>query len=419
MNHNLIIRKYPNNEIRAVLYRTKNSSPCGNSVNTDDDQRDGIFDSRPEIKPGTDSPGDAVPHLDISSKLSPGYGETPRKTRFGLNAKRTISRCSGVFEHDKIPKEECLFLTGTIPGGTREAFDAVARWSSWIVKSVKTWISNAGVDSNYSMYCWEFQSRGALHLHYLLTVKDEKTRLFVMWKWAMKWGQLLDAVGKKEGVDMWKRIDGTTWAGKKSVLQAPAQYVRKSVGAYLSKYLSKQAPAPDNNIVGEFLTPVRWWGCSRPLLARLSELSDEVKVEWIAFKDYRSVWERVVEGFRGAAEGFHEYCDKLGFAKVAVSFTQDSDAIYHEFWRDFKCNLNHGNVANNLTGCSPWRPSPETATSGTTWTERLSVNTRRFADQIRVRACFFLSFGKVPKLSKMQWLNIVLKKKPKQLCLSI
>jgi hypothetical protein len=251
----------------------------------------------------------------------------------------------------------------------------------------------------------------------LLTVKDEKTRLFVMWKWAMKWGQLLDAVGKKEGVDMWKRADGTTWANRKSVLQAPAQYVRKSVGAYLSSYISKNAPEPGNNIVGECMNPVRWWGCSRPLLARLGELTDTIEKAVCDRRHYNQVLDRVWDGFSGLASGFHRYSDKLDFARVFVAFDEESSVLFNEFWRDFKCKANLGIVVNSSTGCLPWQPLPEMATSGQTSIIRQSLSMRGFADQIRVCVHFSLSFGRVPKLSRMQWRNTVLKRIKKRMTL--
>jgi hypothetical protein len=394
MHHTLKINLYPNNEIRSVIYRTPNRSSDCSPDHIGVDENGGDFDSGSEIKSADCAPGVSVSNLDISSKLSPGYGGIPRKTRFGLNARRVLARCAGVFEADGIPNEESIFLTGTIPGGTKEAFDAVAKWSSWIVKSVKTWISNAGVEDNYSMYCWEFQKRGALHLHYLLTVKDEKYRLFVMWKWAIKWSQLIDSVGKKEGVDMWKKADGSTWANRKSVLQAPAQYVKKSVGAYLAKYLSKQAPSPGNNIEGECLNPVRWWGCSRPLLARMKELSAELVVEWIPLNRYRSLWEKVVGGFASLGSGFHEFSDKLGYARVVVGYDEDAGQLYNQFWRDL-CNRNRSIVANSL---QVWRHLPgsaETPTSGKTLPPCLALSTPESAASTPESRCSSLTSGLV------------------------
>ncbi len=417
MNYNLKIAEYPNNEIRATLYRVTNRRSCADSCDAIPDEVGGDLGSKPDSERDSGS----VPPLDISAELSrkslPGYGGVPKATKFGLNARRIISRCAGVFDRDEIPNCQCLFLTGTIPGSTKEAFDAVAKWSSWLVKSVKTWISNCGVTDNYSLYCWEFQSRGALHIHYLVLVKDPIIRQLVMWKWAMKWGQLIDAVGKKEGVDMWRKSDGSTWAGRKSVLQAPAQFVRHSVGSYLSDYLSKNSPEPGKNIVGECMNPVRWWGASRPLLQRMRELSSEFIIEGIGFSRHRYMWERVCRGFKGAAAGYHEYCDKLGFARIAVAFCEDAGLIFNNFWRDLKCNRNRGIVANYSIVCRLLRDLSGPPTSGRIWMSRLAVSTRRFAGLIPGAAFSPWRCGKGTRVFRAHLLNIALRKMPKQLSL--
>lgn len=328
MRFSLKIQHYPNNEIRATLYRAHSS--------------------RVSVEGCSVSDGDPTPPLDITSKLSPGdsnhkpgFGSIPAVTKFGLNAKRTIQRASGVFDHDKIPKNELLFLTGTIPGSRREIYDALAKWSSWSIKAIKTWLSNSGVSGNYSMYCWEFQKRGALHVHYLVWIPDEDIRKMVAEKWKEKWAQILDSIGEREGIDMWQQSNGRTWKGHRAILQAPAQTVIKSVGAYLSKYLSKNAPNPSSLVGGGNppLCPVRWWGVSRPLLERLGELSSVLIVEEIGFHQYRRVWDEMQVRFRDLASPSYEYCDKIGWSKVLVSFDEDSGQLYNCIWRDYR----HGN----------------------------------------------------------------------------
>ena len=415
MHYTLKIKEYPNNEVRATIYRVQAGRSLGDCDDAGSDEADGNFDSNS----GTSSDPCTESSLDITSKLSrdrpPGYGGIPKKTRFGNNARRTISRCAGVFERDGILREECLFLTGTIPGSTGEAFDAMACWSSWVVKSVKTWLSNLGVSDNYSAYVWEFQDRGALHLHYLVLVKDPIIRLKVLWKWAIKWGQLIDKVGSLAGVDMWKKNENWSWKNQKSVLQAAAQYVHKSVGSYLSKYLSKNVDGRGKNIVGQSLSPVRWWGCSRPLLQRMRELTDGFEVEVVGPKAVRSVWGKVIDGFRGVASGFHEYSDKLGFARVAVAFDVDGDSTFNQLWRDLRCEKNHGNVGRCSTEWQPLPGLPEMRISGRTSQPNSRGSMRRFAARIRASVCLVLICGLVPKQSRMQLMNIERKKIPRQL----
>jgi hypothetical protein len=155
-------------------------------------------------------------------------------------------------------------------------------------------------------------------------------------KWKGKWSQIIDSVGTKAGVDMWQKADGNSWKHCKSVIQADAQVVIKSVGSYLSKYLSKQAPSPSKGTSGAFLGPVRWWGVSRPLLKRCRELSCEFTLEWIEFGNRERMWDKVREVFSGMADGFHSYTDRLGFARIAVAFGEDAGGLFNDAWRDMR-----------------------------------------------------------------------------------
>lgn len=331
MTYTLRILYYPNNEIRAILRRESSVSCDG------DDRPEG-----PVCDGNGDEPGSTPIPLDITSKLSvaemPGFGGVPRATKFGVNGRRTISRCAGAIEREGIKNEELVFLTGTIPGSTEEAFDAVARYSSWAVKAVKTWLSDLGVKSNYSMYVWEFQKRGALHLHYCVHVPDPLVRSKVLKGWKDRWMGCIDYISKRAGVDCWRRGKGFTWATNKQVIQADAQVVRKSVGSYLSKYLSKfqgrirrrkRSSSP-------WLCPVRWWGCSRPLLALMRSLSFEFERLSIPNGDRGRVLEEVFAIINWSENRVYSYRDLAGSTDVLLTYSPENcDTIFNYLKRDF------------------------------------------------------------------------------------
>lgn len=331
MSQKLVVKSYPNNEIRATFQRESrprnwNTAPGDSGIDADD----GAVSGRPQSCP-----------LDITLKLSdplkPGFGGEPRPTKFGNNARRTISRASGVFERDGDRPEEFVFLTGTIPGSTREAFDAVACYSSWAVKSIKTWISDKGILSAYSLYVWEFQKRGALHIHYCVQVKSAAESAWLIKNWKKKWTEVIDAISEKSGVDCWKINGFRSWKNKKDVLQADAQKVRKSVGAYLSKYLSKKTPTPIKGRYGSrpFLCPVRWWGCSRPLLKRMRELTESFEFESIPQSRIEWLKDVVVLALRGSGNDVYSYWDKAKSTNVLLTYSPCSwQIIYNELWRD-------------------------------------------------------------------------------------
>ena len=301
----IITCEFPNGEVRATI--------CPDQ---------GVGRSRePAIAPK------ALPlTLPPNSEPRPGFGGTPRQTRFGNNARRTLSRCSGVFDRDGIKPSEILFLTGTLPGGTRCAMDALACWSSYAVDLLKSRISKLGITSAYSMYVWEFQRRGALHLHYAIHVPDPGLRIVLLSRFKSIWSDIIDAICKQSGVNLWLAKDGRDWATKKEVLQADAQEVRVSVGSYLAKYLSKQSPyqttADEFGI--PFLPPVRWWGCSRPLLARMRQLSRKLTIERCSLFRIQSAKNSMLEILTYSANAVHTYYSKCRTAQVFLTYDQDN-----------------------------------------------------------------------------------------------
>lgn len=330
MPNRISISIYPNNEVRAIVGReSTSSSKRGNSVADfcRDDESVGVEQR--------DRP------LDITSKLSgaqrPGFGGLPRPTKFGNNARRTISRCAGVFEVDRLFPDEFLLLTGTIPGSTPQAFEAVSRWSSWVVKTIKTWISDKGVESAYSLYVWEFQKRGALHIHYSIHCPDVPKKVELMRGWKQFWTGVIDGVSERSGVDVWEKKRGGTWATNKQVIQADAQVIRRSVGAYLSKYLSKNAPTNKANPWENqrFHGPVRWWGCSRPLLKRCRELTENFKVECISHSAIRDLKEKVIDIMDWSENKLHSYWDKARSTNVLVTYSpEECQTIFSYLKRD-------------------------------------------------------------------------------------
>lgn len=85
-------------------------------------------------------------------RRSAGYGSLPQKpTTFGLNAKRQLIRSGAALESVATP-EECVFLTGTLPGSTAAAYESIAAYSGYIVNNLKSWIAKY-VSAKLDFYC--------------------------------------------------------------------------------------------------------------------------------------------------------------------------------------------------------------------------------------------------------------------------
>lgn len=296
----------------------------------------------------------------------PGWGSLGRETVFGTNARRSLLRCGGVFDADGIPPEEVVFLTGTLPGGTMDAFVAIAAWSSAIVDRLKSWVSKHE-KSTYSLYVWERQGRGALHLHYAVRLSCPVARSAILAGFRGWWYRQMCSVSDAACVDLFAWGNGRgSWRGRPDVIQADAQLCYRSISSYLAKYASKGAGKVGDRCDGEGVKmpwPVRWWGCSRPLTARCRELTkkevfegiswgqEKQKTEFIKgvyedeFNDARELRKLREEGLTAdscedLANIRYRYSDKAKTSEVFVGYGPASESVYNKIVKFFRPEKN-------------------------------------------------------------------------------
>lgn len=260
-----------------------------------------------------------------SDEQKPGFGALPRKTRFGLNAKRSLLRAGGAV--DKLIKSpnEVIFLTGTLPGSTPEAIQTLARYSSFAIHRLKAWV-NKYIPQKKDFYVWELQKRGALHLHYAVVCAEQPIRARIIAGFASQWGRILESVSEQSGVDVFARATGGTWRDRPDKWRFDAQEVRKSVAGYLSKYCGKDSGKVADGI--KAYAPTRWWGVSRPLLEFCRELSGKTYIEFRHYKEAEFLFKKITRLLSGTAAKFWQYREKQMDGVVSVSYTQKG------FWND-------------------------------------------------------------------------------------
>jgi hypothetical protein len=316
------ITKYPNNEIRCRIASPRAPHVDETAIANNDAAEQLEQKSHCQGSDSLDISAE-LERVDESDSLKPGWGGKPRETSFGTYARRQLLRCGGVFDKiDTIPAHS-IFLTGTLPGSTDEAKQTIANYSAYIVHSLKAWI-NWHVPSKLDFYVWELQKRGALHLHYCVYVPDAIARNYLLSEFRNEWERILSSVCVMSGIDIWRRDDSYTHADDKSVLQAYAQEVTKSVAAYLSKYCSKQSSKHSSDQSLKYF-PSRWWGCSRPLLAKLREMTETHTVTDVSVARQRRTFELLTDDLNRYSILSYSYPDKFGMGQNAVFYYKSED----------------------------------------------------------------------------------------------
>ena len=199
--------------------------------------------------------------LGESPKGKAGYGVLPGTTSFTRSGKRFVKSCAGALE--KRYGKKTLFGTITLAGSTPQACAMLAAWSAKSVELLRKWL-HYHVPGCCFVYVWEWQKRGALHLHLALGADSVEHLRRARAKFKAYIHTLHDTLSRLSGTDMFERDEGGSWKGFPEILRSRLEDIRKSVKRYLSKYLSKGSTAD-----GAFY-PSRWWGCNQDMRALVS-----------------------------------------------------------------------------------------------------------------------------------------------------
>jgi len=320
--YKIVAQSFPNNEVRVTWSSLPHPrSPQSEEIFSDyipDPGSCPIFQDTEEKSP---HPLSLVPNSQ-TERSDAGFGRLPDKpTAFGLNAKRNLIRRGAAMESTS-PPEECLFLTGTLPGSTEDSYRAIAAWSGYIVHRLKSWIGNYATQK-LDFYCWEYQKRGALHLHYCVHIADSNSRDFIIREFHDWWVKILHTVGEKSQCDMFRKNRNKTHLGNTGVVRAAAEICRKSPARYLAKYLSKSA-APTRGPSRAF-APSRWWGTSRPLKILCDSLTKTIEIIECGYHKARYLWEEISHVCASSDAVTYEYRHKVGSGHTVVSYPNTPD----------------------------------------------------------------------------------------------
>lgn len=230
----VLIKRYANNELRITFggegeVVPRQGSEAGVAACLDAAEAALVYSAK-------------VQHGDEISEFEP---KRPRPAILTRYAAHRIREAAAVIDAEY--GLSSYFNTLTLPGSTREALDTAALHSTGILNAYMQrlrheWNKRVSDKTDF-MACgvWEWQKRGALHFHLLIGIKDEAIAAFFEANHQRWWRQVLQTYSKKTGVDLFERSDGKTWRNYVDKPRTEWAKVRKSVGRYMSKYISKSA----------------------------------------------------------------------------------------------------------------------------------------------------------------------------------
>ena len=216
-----------------------------------------------------------------------GFGTLSSARAFTVYGRKTVKESCAVIE--RTYGRDVLFCTVTIPGSEIHSQATFAAWSGYALLLFNQRIRDMLHGAQF-VSVWEWQKRGALHLHVALAHPD-KARLERFGVYLRKtWHSVLVQVGERAGVCLLKSDDVVYRHDRFPLLVVDAQWIKKSLGRYLSKYLSKGA-------TGECKTatypPPRWWSVDKTTLREVHDARETIESEPEVMGSASDLWSRL------------------------------------------------------------------------------------------------------------------------------
>jgi len=240
----------------------------------------------------------AKPYLDIIKKSQ--RGKKPLFSR--INKPKNFTKQSGQKLRESGAAMDiacdrntkfCHEVTLTLPANTNEAFTALAAYSGYVMNRLLQPIRRDYGNDCLWFYVFEYQKRGALHIHIALYHPDESEGLWIAAKMIEQWHKILIDIGQKADTDMFldKRRDRSTIRSKH---QHHTQPISKAVGAYFSKYAGKEESK--QNWYCQKYPVSRFWGSSKLIKQIIKDNSFEYKIDYFSDeKSQENMMEHIIE----------------------------------------------------------------------------------------------------------------------------
>lgn len=228
-----------------------------------------------------------------------------RVRQFGSRQRRALIRTGAVMSNVYPHKGETYEVTLTLPGSTKAALKCLAANTGYLcnrlLQVVRRYEKKSGEAISW-FYVWEWQKRGALHLHMAIGSKDKQLAKNVADSLEYMWFELLLELKDRTGIDLFARPNGT-WRDKPEYWQSHVAEIEKSLAAYFAKYASKDKDSGHNKVK---YYPVTWWGSSLDLKRELKAQTTQLALNYLT-EDEATEWYVRLDQILGAYKSLKGY----------------------------------------------------------------------------------------------------------------
>ena len=213
-------------------------------------------------------------------------GKKPRngnKSEMSWKTGRQVSeRLAAIGTH--FGNKNTIFVTGTLPTVSRKAFRVMAENTSYATDRLNREISRWMDGKKFArVLVWEYQKRGALHFHLVIAARHlgDSNLEAMRRRFALVWYRVLESLQLSHGASMMRNSKGKDWS-LRELMEIDLgehflnlQVVRKSVVAYLSKYLSESKKGKDKKQkqkLRRMFWPIKSWATWNRVATKIRDL---------------------------------------------------------------------------------------------------------------------------------------------------
>jgi hypothetical protein len=236
------------------------------------------------------------------------YGVPQRPKRFSRRGRHRLLQGAAIAERWAGGPERTALCTFTLPGGTETAKRLISEWSGYIVNRLLQVIRRCKLVVGW-MYAWEWQKRGALHLHVALTTECAESTLALGRALQDRWWEILLTLPHDDAHEVFTAKGGNHCTIRR-YWQSDVRLCGRGLANYLSKYISKGASkgkAKETDADGDPLYyPSRFWGMSRWISQEID--AQTVSLSWEdVTRDELALVEAIFDDFLSSSIFLYSY----------------------------------------------------------------------------------------------------------------
>jgi hypothetical protein len=204
-------------------------------------------------------------------------------------------------------------VTLTLPANTHQAFTALAAHTGYAINRLFQPIRRKYGEMCHWFFVWEYQRRGALHLHICIYHPDECEGLWICAQLIEQWHKILIDISNLSDACLFTRKNKRECISRHKHQHHTAP-IQKDVGAYFAKYAGKEESK--NNWYCQKYPVSRFWGSSKAVKALVKAHSLEYSFDYCSEeieseKKFQSIIENIIEKLSIVSSSAYDFLIQL------------------------------------------------------------------------------------------------------------